>query len=525
MRVRPAVACLLSLALAACAVEPSDGDPAVNDDVDLTSLTARQRTLAFEGVVYVEPGSSNDAIVEAARKQARSAFGALLHQEVAVQTRELQNVDAKSFKKRNVTVVEPGAADGAPMIEVKYTYRDNAVVPVKMATKTALNIALLSAGAEDKTAEIVAACTKNDKEAREDAEAGLLWYNFDPSRATCKKALEAEARQIEQDTSALADPKTQVARSRVDRVYLPSTAQLASAANATDATYPEYDRLFAGPSQPGVLTISIVNGRLAHERVEARKDSGYYEWLAALDVIFTEHPDFALTKIEPHEEITYAYAENKKYDGLSFADFIQWTVYGRGWPKGMPASSRDNIAKTIADKLDNHWVTFEKKTKVQIGNKAPQDLTIRIETFFGVDDDTAPHRRALKHGDVVVYNGHSYIGEGPLDPANYTKDSFSKGYQMFWFDSCVSYNYYEKDFFLLKEGGSKNLDLITNGLEAPEWMSGEAEGKFIAKLIGGTNPSYGALLQLAKATDALRVVDGEIDNKWSAAKTPIKFVR
>ena len=95
---------------------------------------------------------------------------------------------------------------------------------------------------------------------------------------------------------------------------------------------------------------------------------------------------------------------------------------------------------TIGQKLDNHWVTFEKHVNVAIGNAAPKDVTIRIETLFGADEDTAPHRRALKRGDVVVYNGHSYIGYGPLDPSNYQTDSFSKGYQMFWFDSCVSYN-------------------------------------------------------------------------------------
>jgi hypothetical protein len=37
-------------------------------------------------------------------------------------------------------------------------------------------------------------------------------------------------------------------------------------------------------------------------------------------------------------------------------------------------------------------------------------------------------------------------------------------------------------------------------------------------------PSYQTLLESAKATDALRVVDGEIDNTWTPEKTPIRFV-
>jgi len=203
MRVRTAAGLLslaACLALSACAAETS-GNDVVNDDVDLTSLTARQRSLSFEGVVYAEPRASDDAILEIARAQARSAFGALLHYEVAVQTREVQNVDAKSFKKRDVTVVDPSVPGdaGHAMLEVKYTYRDNAVVPVKMSQKTALNIALISAGGESKTKDIVTACTKNDHEAHEDAEAGLLWYDFDPSRGTCRSAIESEAKKIEAD--------------------------------------------------------------------------------------------------------------------------------------------------------------------------------------------------------------------------------------------------------------------------------------------------------------------------------------
>ena len=72
------------------------------------------------------------------------------------------------------------------------------------------------------------------------------------------------------------------------------------------------------------------------------------------------------------------------------------------------------------------------------------------------------------------------------DPDNFKSTRFPGSYQLFWFDSCVSYNYYEKDFFTLKEGGSKNLDLITNGLEAPEWQSGEAEGR-LDRLIAVSN--------------------------------------
>jgi hypothetical protein len=88
-------------------------------------------------------------------------------------------------------------------------------------------------------------------------------------------------------------------------------------------------------------------------------------------------------------------------------------------------------------------------------------------------------------------------------------------------DGCVSYNYYEKDYIPLKEGGTKNLDLITNGIEAPAYRSGYALGRFVATLINGKQASYKELLQSAAATDSLRVVDGELDNTYTPARFPI----
>jgi hypothetical protein len=518
MRLRPFLPLSLLLSAAACG-----GSNDATDDDDLTSLTARQRELSFDGVVYVATSASEKAMLDAVLAQTRSAFGALLHSEVAAQTRELTNVDKSTFKKRNVTVVDGEAT--RQMTEVRYTYRDKAVVPVAMARKTSLPLAVLGQGAANNTDKVLVACTKNDKEAKEDVANGQLWYTFDPTRASCKRAVESEQKAIDKATGELEDAKTQIPAARADRIYLPVTMQLAKLETAERATYPEYDKLFSGANEPGVLTIAIVAGRLAHEKVEARKDGGYFEWLSTLDVLFTDHPDFTFKKIEPEENLSTISAEGRKFDNLTFLDFIQWTVYGRGFPQGMPPSSRDNIQKTVAAKLDNHWVTFEKKTRVSIGGGEPRNLTIRIETLFGAEEDPTAHKRAMERGDVFVYNGHSYIGEGPLDPANFTERSFTKGYQLLWFDSCVSYNYYNKDFFTLKKEGSKNLDVITNGLEAPEFKSGEAEGFFLSKLIDGSTPSYQTLLEAAKATDALRVVEGEIDNKFDPKATPIRIVK
>jgi len=509
---------LLTAAAAGCADE---ADHAAGDSDDLTSLTARQRILELEGLVYVEPGTSDDAILTAVHVQTQSAFGALLASKVAVRSREVQNVDPSTFVKRDVRVVGEGGGDPRPMVEVKYAYKDEAVIPVDLARHSSLSLALLSKGGVGHVGAIVEACTKNDTEARNDAQNGLLWYDFDPTRASCRRAIDREQRTIDEDTARLEDPRSMVARSRVERVYLPTAMRLGRADTAERATYPEYDRLFSG-GESGALVVELVVGRLEHDHVEAIKDDGYYQWMDTLGTIFTAHPEFTLTEIEPRVDVSTVTVGGRRIENLSFADFVRWTVYQDGFPEGLSASDRKTLAKTVADQLDKHWVTFEKKVKVSVGDAPPRDLTLRIETYFGVEEDIAPHKRALSRGDVVVYNGHSYIGYGPLDPGNFRPSSFTRGYQLVWFDSCVSYNYYEKDFFALKEGGSKNLDMITNGLEAPTYQSGEAQGGLIARLLDGSMPSYQTLLESARSTDSLRVVDGEIDNAYHPSRVNVR---
>src|SRR5437870_3643120 len=128
------------LALTACTAgeDPTTG----GDDEDLTSISARSRLLTFEGVVYVKPGESDDKILEVVHTQTQSAFGPLLNSKVGVNTREVQNVDARDLHKRDVIVVDDAGAQKL-MLEVRYRYHDKAVVPVEMARKTTLSLALL----------------------------------------------------------------------------------------------------------------------------------------------------------------------------------------------------------------------------------------------------------------------------------------------------------------------------------------------------------------------------------------------
>jgi hypothetical protein len=170
----------------------------------------------------------------------------------------------------------------------------------------------------------------------------------------------------------------------------------------------------------------------------------------------------------------------------------------------------------VSDRISDTWITFELPVKVKIGRGSTKPFTIKLKTYFGEASSTTPYKQAIKTSDVFLYNGHSMIGYGPLDPKNFAASDFPASYQILFIDSCVSYNYYEADYFPLKSGGTKTLDLVTNAVESPSWRSGYALGQFINLLVSGTQPTWLDLLESAEATGSgLRVVDGELDNTYS----------
>ncbi len=523
LRIRSLVGCLPLLigpALVACS---ADDTSVTADEEDLTSLSARSRSLQFDGYVYVAPGSSDATIIAAIRKQTQTAFGALRTADIGVNDRELKTIDTSTFKKTTVTVVDTSKPSdpGSPMLKVSYRYSDMAVVPVKMAKRSAITLAVMAPGYPAQSKRVLTECTENDSEAQEFASS--LWYVFDPSLGSCQDAIAAEQKAIDTAKAKLADPATQIPKEEATRLYVPTTVSLGADKTNKGKSYPEYDRLYAGGVQKDKLVIGLVNGFIDHGGAEGYKDSGYGEWMEELKESFVSHPDFTVTKIEPAEDFTTFTVNGKNIAGVSFNDFIRWEVDGTGFPAGLKSSDRTALRKAVGDKVIKHWITFDATVNVSIGGAPAKPVTLEIQTYFGAEGDYTPHKRAIKNSDVFIYNGHSYIGYGPLDPSNFSASDFPKSYQILFIDGCVSYNYYEKDYIPLKQDGTKNLELITNGIEAPSWKSGYALGRFVSTLLNGKQANYKTLLQVASETDALRVVDGEVDNVYTPSKTPISF--
>lgn len=101
--------------------------------------------------------------------------------------------------------------------------------------------------------------------------------------------------------------------------------------------------------------------------------------------------------------------------------------------------------------------------------------------FFGpsaIDEDSLAfhwfYKDAIENSSVMIYGGHSGLG-GHLDLASIEENlgeeiKFNtKKYQIFFFDSCTSYKYYNTQYFERKAttkdpNGTKKLDIFTNGL-------------------------------------------------------------
>ena len=498
---------LLLLSAAACG-ESSKGGTV--DDNDLTSVTARSRTLEFEGTVYVAANADDLTIMQAVRTQAQTAFGPLRTQNMAVNSRELKTIDASTFKRRPVQVVD--GSKKTDMLEVKYTYSDNAVVSADYSDRSAVALAILNPSYKLQLDRVLGECTANDEEAREFRSS--IWYVFEPKLDRCQDAIRKEQAKVDADRKKLKDPRKQVAQSDVDRLYLPIQARLGADKTNQGNSYPDYDRLFAGGVQKDKLVISFVYGMINHDASSGPEADPNWEELTTMLVESAQ--GFKVVPGGDNVDLShFQLPSGKKIDNASFDDLV--AVHSGNSKLDLDYEDARELDHELAERLEGKWLIVERQADVTIGNAASRNFAIQYMIYFGAGSSSQPHRHAIKSSDVFLYNGHSSIGYGPLDPKNFTAADFPSTYQIMWVDSCVSYNYYEKDYIPLKQGGTKNLDLITNGIEAPAWRSGHAMAQFVNRLTDGSGASYRDLLLAAEATESLRVVDGELDNTWTPA--------
>lgn len=170
----------------------------------------------------------------------------------------------------------------------------------------------------------------------------------------------------------------------------------------------------------------------------------------------------------------------------------------------------------------------------ELAKKTPKGI-VRYRFFFGASTigEGYPFYQFLMYSmmnsSIMIYAGHSGLGEylnldmisraavagKPLAVAANTQR-----YQIYFFNSCSSYPYYNAQYFGLKKTaqdprGTRNLDIITNGLSTlfssltPSTMSLMQAVELYAG--NGTKTSYQDIINKANS-DNLISISGDEDN-------------
>jgi len=134
--------------------------------------------------------------------------------------------------------------------------------------------------------------------------------------------------------------------------------------------------------------------------------------------------------------------------------------------------------------------------------------------------------RGMKTADIFLYDGHSGLG-GYLNPERLAEDSGRQldlprnKYQIFVFQGCSTYAYYNSAYFKLKRSGAdpkgtKNLDIITTGIGAAFDVGAKVDVAFLASVAAGERPSWQTIIDRVHAAEgdnsALSHVNGDEDN-------------
>lgn len=206
-------------------------------------------------------------------------------------------------------------------------------------------------------------------------------------------------------------------------------------------------------------------------------------------------------------------------------------LHAAGWQSRRPGA--DEIRAVVHEPVkagDLPYVEELSKLVVQPRTQRMYRLTVRF--FYGItemDEAAVPFhwylKDALENAAVVVYDGHSGIGEYLDLPEIERRRGFrfsppQDRYQIYFFNSCNSYAHYNTMFFGRKTSpadpnGTKNLDIITTGLGTYFYSGHESNLALLAAIEswsgGRARLSYQALTPRMD-TGNLLGINGDDDN-------------
>lgn len=503
---------------------------------DLTSAGGVEREVEIHGLVYVDVGASNDTIQRAVQQQVRTAFGPLRIGQISVDDREFRhNVDPSTFQVEPVKVMRTDEAGGAPVDvgtvqRVSYVYKARGLAAKELEGNSTFSMALLMGNYQSFVDDIIHDCVENYEHDHDFASS--FWYVFAPNEPACQARIQTESEAVARSRSGL-EP-AQISEQERNRWFLPVTVALNSPEQPAGTTYPEYHRLY-GLDDPNQTTISVatVFGVAAHddepESTRFENDMGFDEFFKMLTIFETKFPALQLSEASEVKPLDVDF-NGQLYTADSFQELGQWATQGYGIPTEIASADRSAFRRAIYNQMYRKWFELDVPLDVTSAEQS-KAMTLQLHLLFGAESDywtRQTFKSAFKQNQIVIYNGHSYIGSGALDPTNYSPSDFRDGYQILFFNSCVSFNYYSVDYFGLKAAGSKDLELVTNGLEVYINDGGKSMGQFITSLFDGQQHTWLEILERTRVTswygspyDPNRAVDGELDNEYTPAATPI----
>jgi len=505
---------------------PPADDPVweqVDDSKVDSSATSVVRQIDWDAFVYVPADADTATVQRVIRAQVKSALGSLLHWPgMSLRDRGARsNVDPSNFKRTPLQVV---AADGKTIVanveRVAYHYRDRALV-ARSFKKTDFAFVVFFGDYVARAEELRAACADDT-----DVEPDSLWFDFDPSNPPCKALQKTELDALNAAARSVASPATQISQTDYDRRFLTVRARLVPVA-AVRTVYPEYDRLWGfGTDRTKLVSYAFfgVDDDSANPR-----DTGLVEYARMLRSLRKAAPGLAVVETRPFAMLLDFTVAGTHLAGVTYEDLANWLVDGKGWPRavGVDRARREDLLRQARDKLLERWIVWQTPaTATWKGQK--RSMTLEIRTYYGNEDgrwdwrDAARNRylEAFWHADIFSYSGHSHFGHGPLEPVDYGARNFPDRYQTFFFDSCVSYNYYDVDFLEMHPGGSRNLDVVVNGLPAAWTRAGQVTASYILGAAGvGGSRSWTDVLKTMQVSgsDPMRAVTGEEDNVFNPA--------
>lgn len=522
----------LTFALAACSGAPEGSvESPVADDAELTSTSGVERPVQFASYVYAPVGSSDRVIGDTIARQVKTALGALRAPQIGLRDRAASNArNPQKWTRETVTVVDPKAPSAAPqqLLRVRYTYDDRAVVARKYDRLSSTPLTLLFGDYAAKAATVKASCS-DDKQSETDS----LWYHFAPELTSCRTLMSTESSALVAERKALGADTLKVGPAEVSRLFMPLTMKLGAAVAGSTTAAPEYDRLFGLGTDRTTVQVYAFFG--VDSNSEDPNDALGREAVAFFRSMLRAMPNLRVVQTQPFSMLLDLYVDDRKIEGVTYDLLTSWILGEAAYPSVVGTDPARILAfrKQCLAKLTERAIDLTVPMQVaRNGQTVARQLNVRF--FYGYEDGSPEARQkatwryleAFWHGDVFLYNGHSHFGHGPLEPTAYGSANFNDRYQLMLVNSCLSYNYYHDDFFTMKPGGTKNLDKIVNGLPSSVRGSGAVTAALVAGLFDGKQSNYATLLGgMQKAApmqmEALRLVDGELDNVFSQAKTPL----